>query len=115
MLVAWPLEQNLVGVRNTMTQLIYLQHMALAYSRVERAGNVHFLQLDGSGFSTSTNWCFAHPDGPTHANVEQQVVDWIDGALPGFAASPAAAVPRLADGVISGNATCACNATMPAL
>lgn len=47
------------------------------------------LQIVGEGFTPLKSWCRGHPDAATHANIAQQLIQFINAVFPGWAGAAA--------------------------
>ena len=61
----------------------YLQYMTSLYveTQMQSMSNVYLLQLNGIDFPTD-NWCDGHPNVAAHANMAQQLMQYIQAVLP---------------------------------
>lgn len=67
---------------------LYISYMSNLGAVIEQQQlpGVHMLMLNGTGLPTS-DWCADHPNAAAHAFFAEQVLDLIDGILPGYATS----------------------------
>ncbi len=79
-LLAYPLESNILPGNQT---AYYLQYMTSLYVEALEQGmdNVYLLQFNGIDFPTD-NWCVGHPSVAAHANMANQLIQYIENVMP---------------------------------
>lgn len=86
--LVYPPELTAYGLLGPEETQQYLQYMSAAHSAAQAGGlpALNSLQLAGEGVIGGEEWCASHPNADTHAALAAQLVEYVQGALPGFAA-----------------------------